>query len=137
MVIVECVIFYRKWVLSIFRQLLLNQGHHRNIHCNTVLFHIHVHWSISNNCNTNPRQIKQASSSFCLATIFWFILSYVSNFYIFSFITHSKCVKNMNIFQFFNFYVFLLWLFKKELSTSKVYYSDYCYRTFLLDLQWD
>ena len=26
-----------------FRQLLLNQGHHRNIHCNTALFHIHVH----------------------------------------------------------------------------------------------
>ena len=26
-----------------FSHLLLNQGHHPNIHCNTTLFHVHAH----------------------------------------------------------------------------------------------
>ena len=40
-----------------FHQLLLNQGHNRNIHCNTVIFCFHVHWSISLGCNSNLGQI--------------------------------------------------------------------------------
>ena len=59
-----------------------NQGLHRNIHCNTALFHIHVHWFIFLGCNTNYFQISQ--ERFC-----WFIPS-VTIFYTFSFITHSK-----------------------------------------------
>ena len=63
-----------------FHQLLLNQGHHHNIHFNTTLFHIHFDWSFR---------------SFVLKRFCWFIpsfsfLSCVSIFYTFSFITHSK-----------------------------------------------
>ena len=71
------------------------QGHYRNIHCNTTLFHIHVHWSISLGSNTNLCQILQASSSTCLETVLLLycklLFSFLrKDFYIFSFITHRK-----------------------------------------------
>ena len=78
-----------------FSQLLLNQGHHDNIHYNTVLFYIYVHWSISFGCNTNLWQNEEVSSAICLETVLLvyselFFLSCLRIFYIFYFITYTK-----------------------------------------------
>ena len=123
-----------------FHQLLHKQGHHRNIHCVTALFHHYVHWSISLAIWTFVRFSKLllplAWKRFC-----WFIksfsfLSCVRIFYIFSFITHSRyCVFKMKICQFFNQFICgsSVTEFSKEqnkLSTSTVFHKCYCYRTF-------
>ena len=138
---------YKSFVLK--SQLLLNQVHHRNIHCNSIIFHIHVYWFISLGCNTNLCiRFNTFPLPYVWKQLCWFIscfsfLSRVRIFYVFSFITHSKeCMLNMKIFQFSNQYICISSVteFSKEqnkLSISTNYHKHYYYRTFLADLQWD
>ena len=107
-------------------------------HCrNTTLFHIHVHWSIPlilirTFARFSKHTLSLVWKRFCWFIVWkrfwWFIpsfsfLSCVRIFYIFSFITHSKCVLSNKIFCYSIYMWFYCdWIFKGTQQT-KHYYS--------------
>ena len=105
-----------------FRQLLLNQGHHPIIHCNTAIFHINVHLSMVLHAFILVLiqifvRFTKLSLPLVWKRFYWFIPSFsflscvrIFMYFLLSLLANNACWTWKYFKVLLNLYVFLLWL---------------------------